>query len=71
VTMNPVALYDALDCASLAVLVAEGGEIAKAETALLEASIAASEAFSPCSPEAAALNVILGAVGAMVSGAVS
>lgn len=67
--MHPVALYDALSCASLALLVAEGGENrAKAETALLEASVAASEAFPLDSPESRALGLILGAVDTMVSG---
>lgn len=67
--MNSAALYDALNCASLAVLAAEGRDHAKAETALLEASVAASEAFPLDSDESRALGLILGAVDAMVSGA--
>jgi hypothetical protein len=68
--VNPVALYDTLNCASLAVLAAEGGHAGKAEAAYMEASVAALGAFPEDSAEAAAMNVILGAVGAMVSGAV-
>jgi hypothetical protein len=67
--MHPVALYDALNCASLAVLAAEGGDHARAETALLEASVAASEAFPLRSAQSEALGVILSEVGSMVSGA--
>jgi hypothetical protein len=61
--MNPVALYDALNCASLAVLHAESGNLAQAEAALLEASLAAADAFPFGSPEAGALLVILAAAG--------
>ena len=57
--MNSAALYDALNCASYAVVLAEGGNQPKAEEAYLEASMAA---FPAGSPEAAALDVILGAV---------
>ena len=67
--MNSAALYDALNCASLAVLAAEGGDHAKAEIALLEASVAASEAFPLASPQSQAFGVILGEVASMVSGA--
>jgi hypothetical protein len=59
--VNSAALYDALNCASLAVLFAEGGDTARSETALLEASLAASGAFPAGSPEADALGVILAA----------
>lgn len=59
----PPAFYDALNCASLAVLCAEGGRTAQAETALLEAAFAASEAFPAGSREANALGVILAAAG--------
>lgn len=61
--MNPVALFDALNCASQAVLAAEAGKTATAETALLEASIASGDAFPAGSPEAEALGVILAAAG--------
>lgn len=61
--MNPPALYDALNCAASAVLAAEGGETAKAETALLEASVAADDAFPIGSPESRALGVLLAAAG--------
>jgi hypothetical protein len=66
--MNPVALYDALNCASFAVVLAEGGNQLKAEEAYMEASFAASDAFPEGSREAQALNVILGAVGDMARG---
>lgn len=65
--MNPPALYDALNCASLAVLAAEGGERPGAENAFLEASLAAADAFPP-GPLADALNLVLGAVGDMAMG---
>lgn len=61
--MNPPALYDALHLMALAVLFAEGGDDAKAETARLEASIAAGDAFPAGSPEAEALGIILAAAG--------
>lgn len=61
--MNPPALYDALNCASLAVLLAESGDPGQAEAALMEASLAAVDAFPAGSPEAAALGVILAAAG--------
>ena len=66
--MDPVALYDALNCASMALIAAEGGDTAKAETAYLEASLAAGEAFRPGSPGSEALRVILGEVRAMAAG---
>ena len=61
--MNPAALYDALNTASLAVLLAESGDAGQAEAALLEASLAASDAFPAGSPESMALGVILAAAG--------
>jgi hypothetical protein len=61
--VNPPALYDALNCASMAVLLAESGDAGQAETTLLEASLAAVEAFTPGSPEADALGIILAATG--------
>jgi hypothetical protein len=66
--MNPAALYDALNCASLAVLAAEGGRSREAEEAYMEASVAAMDAFPDGSAEAAALNVVLGAVGEAARG---
>jgi len=63
--MNPAALYDALDCASMSLLHAEDGNARKAEVYRLEAAVAAAGAFPEGSAEAAALNVILGAVGDM------
>ena len=66
--MNSEALYDALNCASYAVVLAEGGSHPKAEEAYFEAVVAAVGAFPGGSPEAAALNVILGAVGDMARG---
>lgn len=61
-------LYDALNCASLAVIHAENGNQVKAEEAYFEASVAAMDAFEEDSDEAAALNVVLGAVGALAQG---
>jgi hypothetical protein len=66
--MNPVDLYDALNCASLALLAAEGGDVIRAQSSYMEASIAALGAFPGGSPESAALNVILGAVGDFARG---
>jgi hypothetical protein len=59
--VNPVALYDALNCASLAVLHAETGDADRASVALFEASLAAADAFPEDSREAQALAVILDA----------
>jgi predicted RNA polymerase sigma factor len=61
--VNPPALYDALNCASLAVLLAESGDAGHAESTLTEASLAAVDAFPAGSPEAVALGVILAAAG--------
>jgi hypothetical protein len=60
--MNPMALYDALNCASTSLIAAEGGQSGIAEQAFLEAAYAAPGAFPP-GPLADALNLILGAVG--------
>jgi len=60
--VNLCALYDALNCASYSVVLAEGGNQPKAEEAYMEASVAALAAFPEGSREAVALNVILGAV---------
>lgn len=59
--MNPVALYDALNSLSLAVLHAEAGDSDLSAVALLEASVAAADAFPEGSREAEALSVILDA----------
>lgn len=59
--MDSAAFYDALNCASLSVLHAEGGDRYKAALALLEASAAAASAFPAGSGEARALGVILDA----------
>jgi len=56
--MNPPALYDALNCAALAVDEAGSGRPAKAMTAWLEALTAAGRAFDP-GPEARALAGII------------
>ena len=66
--MNSADLYDALNLMSLSVLQADGGNGRKAEEAYFEASIAAMGAFPAGSPEAAALNVILGTVGDFARG---
>jgi hypothetical protein len=68
--VNPVDLYDALNCASYALVLAEGGNQPKAEQAFLEATYAAPGAFPP-GPLADALNLILGAVGDMTRGALA
>lgn len=65
--MNPVALHDALNCASLAALYFEGGDVSKGETALLEAQLAADSAFPAGTPEAKALDLILAAVGSVTA----
>jgi hypothetical protein len=61
--VNPVALYDTLNLASSAVLLAEGGDARGAETMLLEASPSAMDAFPAGTPESLALGVILAAAG--------
>ena len=66
--MDTAALYDVLNCASMAVLAAEGKDAPKAETAVMEATVAAAGAFPPGSEEAAALNLILGAVWDLATG---
>jgi hypothetical protein len=65
--VNPVALYDVLNCASTALIAAEGGRAREAEQAYLEACVAAADAFGGGSREADALNVILGVVRAAAS----
>ncbi len=63
-TVNPIALYDTLNCASTALIAAEGGQDSAAGQALWEAAFAAPGAFPP-GPLADALNLVLGAVGDM------
>jgi hypothetical protein len=65
--MDPVALYDVLNCASISLIAAEE-EPGVAEQAYLEATFRAPDAF-PAGPLADALNLILGAVGDMAKGA--
>lgn len=60
--LSSVALGDAFDCASAAILLAESGDPAGMRTALLEAFAAADGAFAPGSPEAEALSTVLSAV---------
>jgi hypothetical protein len=61
------ALYDTLRCASLAVLAAEGWDACTAETMLLEASVAASEAYPLGSPESETLGAVLALVADLVN----
>jgi hypothetical protein len=56
------ALHEALDAATLAAFIAEGGDRDCAADAVLEASFAAAGAFPPGSPGAAALGVIFDAI---------
>ncbi len=67
--MNPVALWQVLNCAATALNAAEDGLTGIAEQAYLEASLAAGDAFPLNSRESEALGVILAAVGGMVTGA--
>lgn len=62
-------LYDVLTNAALSVLAASGGDLREAQESFLEASFLAPEVFPPGSDLAAALNLILGAVGDMTRGA--
>ena len=64
--MSP--LYDVLTNAALSVLASGGGDLREAETFCLDAAFAAPEAFPPGSDLAAALNLVLGAVGDMARG---
>lgn len=57
--MSATDLYDALNCASLAVLLAESDDADGARAALLEAFTAADSAFPAGSPEAEALATVL------------
>ena len=56
------ALHEALETAARAALLAESGDVAKAQLALLDASRAGDKAFQSGSPEAAAFKTVLGAV---------
>jgi len=60
--MDLMALYDVLNCASAALIAADGGPPGASERAYLEAAFRAPEAFPP-GPLADALNLVLGAVG--------
>ncbi len=59
-----MALFDCLQCASLATLALAGSDQdrARAQAPLLEASVASMDAFPAGSREAGALSVILGAI---------
>jgi hypothetical protein len=65
--MDIMALYDVLNCASMALIASEGGPPGTAGQAFMEATFRAPEAFPP-GPLADALNLVLGAVGDAVSG---
>lgn len=56
------ALHDALACASTGAVQAWRGDQDSASLSLLEAHVAAEEAFGRGSPEAEALNVVLAAI---------
>jgi hypothetical protein len=60
--LSSSALGDALDCASLAILLAESGDPAGMRAALLKAFDAADEAFPAGSPVVEALVTVLSAV---------
>jgi hypothetical protein len=60
--LSSVALSDAFDCASAAVLLAESGDPEGMRAALLEAFTAADGAFPAGSPQAEALVTVLSAV---------
>jgi len=60
--LSSSALGDALDCASLAILLAESGDPAGMRAALLKAFDAGDEAFPAGSPVADALVTVLFAV---------
>jgi hypothetical protein len=64
---NPWPLYDALSTMALSVLASCEGPTRESETAWLEASMAAPEAFPP-GPLADGLNLALRAVGDMATG---
>jgi hypothetical protein len=61
------ALYDALNCAAQAVLAVEGWDHRQAETALLEASWAAADAYPPGSPQSETLGGVLALVADLVN----
>jgi hypothetical protein len=63
---NPVtdlaALHGALGCATTAVVQVFRGDADSASLSLIEAQVAAEEAFAPTSPESDALNVVFAAI---------
>ena len=62
---DPAALYDALNCLSMSVLLLEDGtgdRAVRGRDALMTASVAAAGAFPEGTKESAALNVLLGVV---------
>ena len=61
------AFYDMLNCAAGAVLAREGWDAVKAETLLLEASVAASEVYPLGSPQSATLGDLLALVAEFVT----
>jgi hypothetical protein len=67
--VNSLALHDALNSASTAVLMAENGCTREAEAETMHASAAASLAFEPGTALADALSLILGAVAGLPDGA--
>jgi hypothetical protein len=62
-------LHETLDCLAQAALAVENGWPYSAETHLLGASAAAPDSFPEGTPEADALNIILGAVTAAAAAA--
>jgi hypothetical protein len=56
------ALHDALGCAAMATVQAFRGDEDSVSLSLIEAQVAAEEAFGCGSPEVAALNVVFGAI---------
>lgn len=66
--MNPVALYDALNCCALAVDKAGSGRPLPAMRAWLEAGTATARAFACGTPQASALGEILAASAPSLAG---
>ena len=56
------ALHDALGCAAIAIVQAFRGDEDSVSLSLIEAQVAAEEAFGCGSPRAAALNVVFAAI---------
>lgn len=65
--MNP--LYDVLTSAAVSVMASSAGDLREAQVMHLEAAFGAPEVFPPGSDLAAALNLVLGAVGDLARGA--